>query len=80
MLLTLAQELDARHAGHAVVGDDHRHVLRGEDLERRRAALGAQHAELGGEDGFERIEDARLVVDDEDGRLVQRGTSYPSTS
>ena len=54
-----------------MVGDDDRDVVATEQLERLLAALGPEDAELGGEDGLEGVEDPRLVVDDQDGRLLQ---------
>jgi hypothetical protein len=73
-LLAPAEQLHPGHAGHAVVGDDHGDVVAGQPSERRLAALGAQHPELGGQDRLERVEDPRLVVDDQDNRLVHAGS------
>ena len=54
-----------------MVGDDDRDVVGLEDLERLLAAVGAQDTELGGENRFERVEYAGLVVHDEHGRWLQ---------
>ena len=69
-LLAPPEKLDASHARHPVVGDDDGDLLGLEEAERGLAAVGAQDAELGGEDGLERVEDARLVVDDQHRALV----------
>ncbi len=70
-LLALSQELDPGHAGHALVGEDHRHLgLRLQTGQRLLAVARAQHAELGGEDRLQRVQHAGLVVHDQDGGLV----------
>jgi len=59
----------------SVIGDDHRDVgLGGEPLEGFLAVAGAQHPELGGENRLQRVEHARLVVHDQDRRLVHRAS------
>ena len=74
-LLAASQQLDPGHAGHPVVGHDHRHVrLGGEALEGLLAVVGAEHAELGREDRLERVEHPRLVVHDQDRGLVHRAS------
>src|SRR5215471_19152802 len=65
----LAAQLDAVHTGHPEVGQHHRDVPGGEERQRRRSGLRAHDAKLGGEDRLEGIQYARLVVNDEDGRL-----------
>ena len=74
-LLAPPQELDSGHAGHPVVREDHRHLLALEDAERFLAVIRADHRELGGQDGLERVEHARLVVHDQDRRSFHVGSS-----
>jgi hypothetical protein len=66
--LTAAQQLDPRHARHALVGHDDRHLLAAQHRERLLAAPRAKDPEVDGEDRLQRVEHARLVVHDEHGR------------
>jgi hypothetical protein len=70
LLLAAAKELDAGHTGHSIVGDDDRDVLGPQDVQRHLAAAGAHDAEVRGEDRLQRVEDPRLVVDNQDGRAI----------
>jgi hypothetical protein len=75
LLLAAPQQLDPGHPGHAVVGHDDRHLrLGGETGEGLLAVAGPQHPELGGEDRLERVEHARLIVHDQDRRLVHEAS------
>ena len=57
------------HPGHPLVADHEGDGLVGEQVERRLRPLRAEHAVVHGEQRLERVEDPRLVVDDEDRRL-----------
>src|SRR5215470_4468372 len=75
LLLAPAQELDARHPRHAVVGHDDRHVRLGRETgEGLLPVAGPDHPKLGGQDGLQRVEHARLVVHDQDRRLVHEAS------
>jgi hypothetical protein len=62
------EQILARHARHAQVGDHHLHRVQAQDVERLLAALGHPHVHvLLREHLLQRVEDARLVVHDEHG-------------
>ena len=63
----LAQQLDAGHLRHALVGDDDRDLLAVEDAERLGATARGQDVERLAEVEPERVEVVLLVVDDQDG-------------
>ncbi len=60
------QELGAAHAGHHLVHDHERDFLALEDLDARAAVAGGEHAVVVAEGELDRLEDRRLVVDDQD--------------
>jgi hypothetical protein len=65
----LLQELEAGHARHALVRDDHRHLVLAQELERLVTTLRAENRERALEVEAEGIEVVLLVVDDQD-RIV----------
>ena len=65
------EELGARHAGHAVIGDHHRHRLGVDDLEPLLAARRGEDRELAPERELEDPQVLGLVVDVEDRILAQ---------
>ncbi|MEZ4427957.1 MAG: hypothetical protein R3A51_09760 [Nannocystaceae bacterium] len=74
------EQILARHARHAQVGDHHVHRVVAEDLEGRLPARrGADLQPLLLQHLAEGFEDALLVVNDEDTRLVGRGDGHRST-
>ena len=62
------EELDTAHDRHPLVRDDDGRVVRFEELEPARAALGRQHRELVAVVELEGAEDVRLVVDQDHGK------------
>jgi hypothetical protein len=67
------QELHARHARHALVGDDHAHRLAREHGERVVGGARGEHADrLAPEQARQRLQDVHLVVHEQDARVMQR--------
>ena len=66
-LAGLAEQDVARHAGHALVGEDHLDVVVLEQLDGRRAVVLRQDAVGAVELVAQALEDVRLVVDDQQG-------------
>ena len=78
--LDLAEQLDAGHLRHPLIGDDHGDFLLVEDLQRLGATARRQDVERLAEVEPKRVEVVLLVVDDED-RIalhVERHVGFPS--
>ena len=74
----LAKHLDAGEARHALVAHEDVDSAARHDLERRRAALGDLHVVFLPEERGEGVQDARVVVDEEDvGPAVAGGLRRP---
>ena len=71
------EQVHAGHPGHQQVGQQHRDRLATEDVERRSAAAGGQHAQpFAFEDPLQRIDDAGFVVDDQHRRVRDRAIPH----
>ena len=70
------EELEARHLRHALVGDDHRHVVLFEERERLVAGAGRMDLEDALEVEAEGVEVVRLVVDDQYREGAQIGRQH----
>ena len=78
-LAAAGEQLGARHPRHALVADDERHRLRGQDAQGLLGALRAEDGVVHGEKGLEGVEHPDLVVHDQHRRLVVHGAGVLAT-
>ena len=78
--LARAKQVHARHPRHHQVGQQHRHRLAPDDLQRLASRPRGQHPQrLPFQDLLQRIDDRRLVIDDQDrGCPLRQTASFPS--